>query len=121
MNQQVMDALYAFALDTLVNQLWEQMRRDQERTQMEQVFAKLERLDRPTMMDTLLGSFAQMEPSKRDGALDEMVKVAPRKVRDALCNVGFRFRFGNLDTPIRESSRRVAERIIQQQTARSQR
>ncbi|WP_175774172.1 hypothetical protein [Burkholderia anthina] len=119
MNQQVMDALYAYALDSLVGALAEQMRADQERTMMEQVFAKLERMDRPTMMDTLLGSFAQMDASKRHGALDEMVKVAPRKVRDALCNVGFRLRFGMIDQPTWAGSRLAADRIVQQSKARS--
>jgi uncharacterized membrane-anchored protein YjiN (DUF445 family) len=92
MNQQAV-------MDALVDLLAAQARREQPQTMMEQMFAKLERLDRPTMVDKLVGTLGTLDSKARGEALDEMVKAAPRKsnVRDTLCSTAFRYRIYALD------------------------
>ncbi|MGQ7938488.1 hypothetical protein [Paraburkholderia sp. D1E] len=120
--QSVMDGVYRIAFDTLVDLLAEQTRREQEQTMMDQMFAKLERLDRPTMIKTLLGSFEQLDAANGGDALDEMVKIAPSKVRDVLCSTSFRYLLGQTDASgnlvVSNITRLAVDRIVQQQEAK---
>lgn len=116
-------------LDTLVDLLAQSVRRENEKTMMDRMFAHLESLDKPTMMKKLLGSFAKLDAAKRDQALDEMVQESGRrgskKVQGVLCNVGFRYLFGCTDANgnliVSERIRRSTDEYIKQQEARIRR
>ena len=116
-------------LDTLVDLLAQSVRRENEKTMMDRMFAHLESLDRPTLMKKLLGSFAQLDAAKRDQALDEMVQESGRrgskKVQGVLCNVGFRYVFGCTDANgnliSSEHSRQAVDRIVADNAFRNRR
>lgn len=116
-------------LDTLVDLLAQSVRRENEKTMMDRMFAHLESLDKPTMMKKLLGSFAKLDAAKRDQALDEMVQESGRrgskKVQGVLCNVGFRYLFGCTDANgnliVSERIRWSTDEYIKQQEARIRR
>lgn len=87
------------AFDALVDLLAERTRSDQ-KTMMDLMFEHLERLNRPRMIDTLIGSLAKLDGTTREKSVDEIVRAAPRqsKVKRVLSSADFRYRLSTLDT-----------------------